>query len=296
MPLFAILHIDFEGLHPSSCRVVAASSELAIAENILENPDRWRAVLFHAHPDDGDPRSIWQRIQTGGLTPAVLLTLINRTSLDVDFGEMVRIYPLEIQALSDVRFMRPGSEVLNPAQDAGVDEGDIPNPLLPQLAEDARSLLSTQDFQKYIHILLKQDTWQQSNLHTLNLITPDLSTWLLPSLEIPVKLSNIEVRESSTGSSEVQDEYLYFQSDIQFGLWSSNLRIPIAEKYEGDSDSSPNTVGDRWLDVGNSLKKSIELSGFWIAPEVSPTQKSQLLIELTCLLSYITELIIPKNV
>jgi hypothetical protein len=119
MPLFALLHIDFEGLHPSGCKVIAASSALAIAKNILEDPDRWQAVLIYTQPDDGDPYSLWQRIQTGTLTPEALLTLINRTSLDVDFGEMVRLYPLEIQCLDDVSFTRPSDAAVDPAQGAG---------------------------------------------------------------------------------------------------------------------------------------------------------------------------------
>lgn len=102
MPLFAILHADSEGIHSYSCTIVAASSEVAIAQHILENPDRWQALLQYAHLDDGDSRSIWYRIQADVVTPQALLTLINKTTLDVDFGEMLRIQPIEIHCLDNL--------------------------------------------------------------------------------------------------------------------------------------------------------------------------------------------------
>ena len=297
MPLFAILYIDFEGLHPSSCKVIAASSELAIAKNILEDPDRWCAVLLSAQPDDGDPRSIWRRIQTGMLTPETLLTLISRTSLDVDFGEMVRIYPLEIQSLNDVSFMRPGGEALSPAQDAGADSsGNLPNPLLPQLAEDARSLLETQDFQKYVEALLKQNIWQVSNLRKMMLISPDISTWLLPFLEIPIKLSNIQIGKNSGRNESEAGGCRYFHGTLQIGLWSSNLEVPIhPEELPDFGESRIDTLEDRWLDVGDSLRRFIEVYGFTISPQLIAEQRPKLLLELTCLIAYTIERLIPRK-
>jgi hypothetical protein len=101
MPLYTIIHIDHEGIHPDSCTLIVAPTAIAIAENILENPDRWRAALLCAYVNDGDSRSLWQRLQSDSLTPQELLTLIDKTTLDAGFGEMLRIYPIEIESLDD---------------------------------------------------------------------------------------------------------------------------------------------------------------------------------------------------
>lgn len=297
MPLFAILHCDHEGLHSSSCTIVAANSEVAIAKNILENPERWRELLFFAQPDDGDPCSIWRRIQTGRLAPDELLTLINKTSLDADFGDMVRIYPVEIQALDDVNFMRLDSDrrKIDSTQDAVADSGDNPHvSLLPQLAEDARSLLRTRDFQSYVETLLKQSIWQVSNLRNIRLI-PDILTWLIPSLQIPIKLSDIQIGEDR-GKGESEECCRYFYGNIQLGMWSSSLEVPIHPEELSDlEDARIDTLEDRWLDVGDSLRKSIEVHGFLVAPQLTPEQQSKLLLELTCLIAYATELLIPRR-
>ncbi|MGV0029404.1 hypothetical protein ACFE35_30870 [Phormidesmis priestleyi ANT.L61.2] len=84
-------------------------------------------------------------------------------------------------------------------------------------------------------------------------------------------------------------------SNIQFGLWSSRLKIPVDGEYEGYSESDTDKLGGRWLDVGDALKKIIEVSGFWISPEISSEQQAGLLMELTCLLSYIIELFSSRN-
>lgn len=297
MPFYAILHVDFEGLHPSSCKVVVANSEVAIAQDILEDPRRWRELLFYAQPDDGNPHSIWQRIQTSKLTPDELLMLINKTSLDVDFGDMVRIYPVEIQALDDLDFtlLSGDRRKIDSTKDAVADSGDSPDKsLLPQLAEDARSLLRTRGFQNYVDTLLKQTIWQVSNLRNIKL-TPDILTWLMPSLQIPVKLSDIQIRENR-GQGESEECCRYFYGNIQFGMWSSSLEVPIyPEELSDFEDARIDTLEDRWLDVGDSLRKSVEGYAFLVAPQLTPEQQSKLLLELTCLMAYITELLIPRK-
>ncbi|WP_448286042.1 hypothetical protein [Phormidesmis priestleyi] len=227
MPLFAILHADYEGLHSSSCTIIAATSVLAIAQDILNNPDRWQAVLRYVYPDDEDSGSLWQRLQGDALTPQDLLTLINKTSLDVGFGEMLRIQLIEIACLDDLiinsRWSIQESGASNSAKaDLGASQGNLLDSLRFQLVEDARSLLTTQGFQKYVQTLLSQDIWQYSNLAALNLITPDLSTWLLTSLGIPVKLSNSEIRENSPDRGELKNDYHYFHTIVRTNFRDGN--------------------------------------------------------------------------
>jgi len=104
MPLFAILRIDVEYLHPGSCIVVEAGSLTAIAQDMLDNPDAWKPLLSHLYPDYADLRSIWHRIKEDALTPKELLSLIHQTKADEDFALMVRIQPIHVQSLKYLKF------------------------------------------------------------------------------------------------------------------------------------------------------------------------------------------------
>jgi hypothetical protein len=102
MPLYAILHSDIEGLHDKSCTLVQAASPIEIAQQMLAHPEQWKALLYHLYPDDGNPRSVWQRVQSDGLTPEALLALIDQTYSD-EPAEMVRIQPVQVQSLNRVK-------------------------------------------------------------------------------------------------------------------------------------------------------------------------------------------------
>jgi hypothetical protein len=95
MPLYAILHTDIEGLHDKSCTLVQASSPVEIAQHMLSYSEQWQALLYHLFPDDGDPRSVWQRVQSDELTPEALLALIDQTYSD-EPAEMARIQPVQV--------------------------------------------------------------------------------------------------------------------------------------------------------------------------------------------------------
>jgi len=231
MPLFAIRHVDGDGLHSSSCAVVVAPSATAIAQNILAQADHWHTTVLYTDPHDGDLRSIWQRIQAVSLEPEALIELINQTTLDTVCGEMLRISPIELGTLDSLQLNSRWNSSAAAGSLAMGSPHQNSHPLFAQLAQDARSLLSTPEFQEYIENLLNQYIWKYSNLRSLRLITTDLSTWHLPSLESPLKISNIKkVQESS--SNEYQPNALpqHLHIDICFGLWNQNLKIPMHEE------------------------------------------------------------------
>ncbi|MBW4692600.1 MAG: hypothetical protein KME27_12630 [Lyngbya sp. HA4199-MV5] len=103
MPLFTILRVDFDYLHPGSCILVEASSLLAIAQDMLEQPDHWKPLLAYLYPDDEDPRSLWHRMREETITPEDLLSLIHETWAGEEFSLMVRIQPVQVQPLSQLR-------------------------------------------------------------------------------------------------------------------------------------------------------------------------------------------------
>lgn len=103
MPLFTILRVDVEYLHPGSCILVEAASLTAIAEDMLARPDHWKPLLDYLYPDEADPRSLWYRLQEETMTPEVLLSLINQTEGYEELTLMVRIQPVQVQPLSKVK-------------------------------------------------------------------------------------------------------------------------------------------------------------------------------------------------
>jgi hypothetical protein len=314
MPLYTIIHIDHEGIHPDSCTLIVTPTAIAIAENILENPDRWRAALLCAYVNDGDSRSLWQRLQSDSLTPQELLTLIDKTTLDAGFGEMLRIYPIEIKSLDDFQvgtrwsnsetnksdqFPTTSERLITPISPDQDQQGKLLikkqanlDELRENLSMDARSLIITPEFQEYVRDLLNQNIWKYSELGSLQSSLVDLSTWHLPSLGFPLRIRDIEkIWGNSANEAQPNPPLQHFHLDICFGLWHQNLKIPV---YEENADSSEFDVRDleqRWLMVGRSLKNTIEQSGFLISPEITPQQQQKLLLELTCLVSYIVELV-----
>jgi hypothetical protein len=314
MPLYTIIHIDHEGIHPHSCTLIVASSVITIAEDILENPDRWRAALLCAHADDGDSRSLWQRLQSDSLTPQELLTLIDRTTLDAGFGEMLRIYPIEIKSLDDFQAGTRWSNsetnkssqlptiserletLLSSDQDQQgklliKNQGNL-DKLRERLSADARSLLSTPEFREYVRDLLNQNIWKYSELGSFQLSISDLSTWHLSSLGVPLRIRDIE-KTLRDRTNEAQPNPLpqHLHLDVCFGLWHQNLKIPVDEENADFSEFDSDDLEQRWLMVGRSLKNTIERTGFLISPEVTPQQQQKLVLELACVVAYIVELV-----
>ncbi|MGG6270955.1 hypothetical protein ACQ4M3_42120 [Leptolyngbya sp. AN03gr2] len=102
MPLYAILHTDIEGLHDHSCTLVTAASRIEIVQQMIANPHRWHPFLAQLYPDDGDPRSVWCRVQSETLLPETVLTWIDQ-SYCTDNAEMLRIQAVEPQSLAHLR-------------------------------------------------------------------------------------------------------------------------------------------------------------------------------------------------
>lgn len=102
MSLFAILHADAEGLHPHSCCIVEAESETEISTHILTHSQLWYPVLAQAYtPEERQP--LWERLQQGALLTETLIEQINRTDSYQDSAEQVRIVPIEVQTLPNLR-------------------------------------------------------------------------------------------------------------------------------------------------------------------------------------------------
>ncbi|NJP12700.1 MAG: hypothetical protein HC866_27225 [Leptolyngbyaceae cyanobacterium RU_5_1] len=87
----------------ASYTLVEATSSTEIAQHILNHPERWKPLLYNLYPNDNNPRSLWQQMQTDVLTPEALLALIEQTYPDGDRSEMVRIHSIHVQSLDQIR-------------------------------------------------------------------------------------------------------------------------------------------------------------------------------------------------
>lgn len=102
MPLFAILHVDTEGLHAHSCSLVEAQSKAEIAQHILTYPTVWQPLFEQVYTSE-DSRSLWERMQQGELTIERLINEINQTECYQDGMEQVRLAQVDVQALDQLQ-------------------------------------------------------------------------------------------------------------------------------------------------------------------------------------------------
>ncbi|MBD2464896.1 hypothetical protein H6G89_28230 [Oscillatoria sp. FACHB-1407] len=342
MPLYAILHSDIEGLHEKSCTLVHAGSPVEIAQHMLAHPKQWQALLYQLYPDDGDSRSLWQRIQADKLTPETLLALINQTCCD-EPAEMVRIQPVQVQSLNQVKVetrwigsdasdyldsmsgdppvssaqtlssstieellaiytqlrRRKGRELsaqLNQMRQQVIAEFDsirqreleftaLQETLLDQLqthfAFDARSLLTTIDFERFVHSMLVAGL-EKSGVTPPLQVAQSPADWVLKTLPHPLQLQNIQIIRPS---KEPEITEFFVEMQVSLGDWSQFLSVPVGGSKDGLSVSyQPLYTTQQWIEVSYQIQKNL------VKLPIAPDLQLGLAQELVCLLTYIGEL------
>jgi hypothetical protein len=341
MPLYAILHTDIEGLHDKSCTLVQADSLIEIAQQMLAHPEQWQSLLYHLYPDDGDPRSVWQRVQSNELTPEALLALIDQTYSD-EPAEMVRIQLVQVQSLNQVKVetrwissdasdyldsmsgdlpvssaqtlssstigellatytqlrRRKGRELsaqLNQMRQQVIAEFDsirqreleftaLQESLLDQLrthfAFDARSLLTTTDFERFVNSMLVAGL-EESGATPLQ-VTQNPMDWALKNLLHPLQLQNIQ---TTRPSKEPEITEFFVEMQVSLGDWFQFLSVPVGGSKDGLSVSyQPLYTTQQWIEVSYQLQKNL------VQLPIAPDLQLGLAQELVCLLTYIGEL------
>ena len=87
MPFYLITSVYDEGVYPGDFRVVEAESRLAVAQNMVQHPYRWKQFL--------DPAHIWEEVRDEECTAEELLQQIGRTHVDGDSRAQMRIHEIE---------------------------------------------------------------------------------------------------------------------------------------------------------------------------------------------------------
>ncbi|NJO75087.1 MAG: hypothetical protein HC833_15765 [Leptolyngbyaceae cyanobacterium RM1_406_9] len=342
MPLYAILHSDIEGLHEKSCTLVHAGSPVEIAQHMLAHPKQWQALLYQLYPDDGDSRSLWQRIQADKLTPETLLALIDQTYCD-EPAEMMRIQPVQVQSLDHVQVetrwispdtqdyldcvsgshpvlevqppssstigelmtaytqlrRRKGRELsaqLNQMRQQVIAEFDsirqqeleftaLQETLLDQLrthfAFDARSILSTPEFERFVRSMLMAGAEEVGATPPLQ-VAQNPVEWVLKTLPHPLQLQNIQTTRPFK-EHEITEFFVAMQ--VSLGDWFQFLSIPVGGSKDGLLVSYQSLyTTQQWIEVSYQLQKN--LAQLPIAPDL----QLGLAQELVCLLTYIGEL------
>ncbi|MBD3886609.1 hypothetical protein IFO70_33610 [Phormidium tenue FACHB-886] len=93
MPLFLVSSLYDEGISPNLVRLVEAEPQLAVAQHLLEQPERWDYFLY---------RAFGRELEGQTLTPAQLLERIEQTQVDGDSSAQLRITELAPQPLAAV--------------------------------------------------------------------------------------------------------------------------------------------------------------------------------------------------
>ncbi len=87
MPLFLVTWSYDEGVYESSFRVVEAPSRLAVAENILRDPYRWKDFLDRSYLWDGVEEKRWSAEE--------LLERIDSSYVDGDSQAKLSVYEVK---------------------------------------------------------------------------------------------------------------------------------------------------------------------------------------------------------
>ncbi|MFM2431915.1 MAG: hypothetical protein RLZZ511_3128 [Cyanobacteriota bacterium] len=107
MALFLITSLIDEGIYDSNFVVVEADSELAVATQILNHPDKWERFLRYAFPREWNNQSVDYGSLLGctrdeNMTPERFLELISLTHVDGDSERQLAIHPIKVQELVKV--------------------------------------------------------------------------------------------------------------------------------------------------------------------------------------------------
>ncbi|MBD3883268.1 hypothetical protein IFO70_15990 [Phormidium tenue FACHB-886] len=157
--------------------------------------------------------------------------------------------------------------------------------LLDQLrthfAFDARSLLTTTDFERFVHSMLVAGL-EESGVTPPLQVAQDPADWTLKTLPHPLQLQNIQTIRPS---KEPEITEFFVEMQVSLGDWSQFLYVPVGGSKDGLSVSyQPLYTTQQWIEVSYQLQKNLaQLS-------IAPNLQLGLAQELVCLLTYIGEL------
>lgn len=152
--------------------------------------------------------------------------------------------------------------------------------LCPQFAIDARRLLATPEFQRFVHSMFVPSE--------VGVITPPLQVlqnptdWAINTLPHPLHLHPIE---SIKRSEDPETLAFVVQMQASLGDWSQTITVPIGELQDGllpGYQAAYTTL--QWIEVSIQLQQNLTQL------PIASYRQLGLAQELVCLLTYIGEL------
>lgn len=167
------------------------------------------------------------------------------------------------------------------------DQENVLKQIRPILASDARSLLPIPQFQEFVRDLLMEVKAKRNNPAFILRVTPKPGNWILPTLQYPLQLSNIEMSEQ-TNSYRDKGEFLTIygiRMTIALGEWQQAFTIPTATAQNDNPDMyhaySPFA---QWYEAVVCMKPTLEQL------PIVRSKRQRLAQELTCLMAYVCDL------
>lgn len=153
--------------------------------------------------------------------------------------------------------------------------------LCTHFAVDARSLLMTPDFQRFVQSMFVTTEGETSATLSLQ-VAQNPMNWALNTLPNPLQLDNIQTIKPS---EELEITQPLVQMQVNLGRWSQTLTVPIGESKDGIlALYQPLYTTRQWIEVGDQLQKNL------VQLPIAPDLQLGLAQELVCLLTYIGEL------
>jgi hypothetical protein len=157
--------------------------------------------------------------------------------------------------------------------------------LLEQLrthfAFDARSLLSTPEFERFVHSMLMAGLEEPHATPPLQ-VTQNPTDWVLKTLPHPLQLQNIQ---TTRPSEEPEITEFFVEMQVSLGDWFQLVSVPVGGSKDGLSVSyQPLYTTQQWIEVSYQLQKNLAQL------PITPDLQLGLAQELVCLLTYIGEL------
>lgn len=192
-----------------------------------------------------------------------------------------RIGQIQQQLAAELQALQGLEQQLLSAQENVLEQ------IRPVLATDARSLLSTSQFQEFVRDLLQEVKAKPKQASFVLEVAPKTTKWILHTLEQPLQLNQIEVFERTNSYNAGKQSLTRYciHMLIQLGEWQQAFDIPTATAQNNDPDTyHPYSAFTVWCESDICMRATVRQL------PVASAKQQRLAQELTCVMAYVCDL------